>query len=60
MSETESKFIVRFRENGMWFSVTDEPVSKEKADEIYNGQTYHGQLWSEPNEELFFQVKEVG
>jgi len=62
MTETqESKFIVRFRDaNGMWFNITEESVSKEKAEEIYNNQTYHGQLWSEPHEQLFFQIKEVG
>ena len=61
MSETiENKFIVRFRENGTWFELTDEPLSKEAAEEIYNQQTYHGQLWTEPYEQIYFQMKEVG
>lgn len=61
MSEIlENKFIVRFRENGNWFNLTDEPVSKETAQEIYDQQTYYGQLWVEPNEKIYFQMKEVG
>ncbi len=54
------KFIVRFKEAGVWFDITKEPVSKEKAEEIYDQQTYYKHMFVKQDEKLFFHIKQVG
>lgn len=56
-----NKYIVRFFDkiDGRWYNINDIAVSKDQAEEVYNNQTYNGQIYTKPNENLLFQIKEV-
>jgi hypothetical protein len=57
--ENETRFIVRFREHGVWINLTEIPVSEEEARELFDRHTYNSMLFVEPKEEIFFQIREV-
>ena len=51
--------MVRMFESGMWYDITELPVTKEKAEEIYNKQTYFQHAWIKQDEERYFKISEV-
>ena len=63
MTELIKKYHVRFLDKNekQWYILTKHSVSKDEAEQIWNDQTYYGQLHSEikDNDKLFFEIIEA-
>ena len=61
-TEKSKMYHVRFldKEEMKWYTLTDEKVSREEAEKIYNEQTYHGSLYYPKSEDsLLFEINEA-
>lgn len=59
--KVEQKYKVKFfdKRTALWIDLNSEPLSKEKAEALFNRHTHHGAIYVEPKEDLYFVMKEI-